>query len=320
MNKICSIVVTFNRKKELLRCINALLNQTYKVDSILIVDNCSEDGTYEYLVAEGIFNSCLVNSEELLEVNFLKGICVLYYRTGMNLGGAGGFYTGLKLAFELKKFDAYWLMDDDGYPSATCLEKQVPSIEQYAYVMPVSIDIEDHQKLSWAARKRNGKKTLSYQELKESWGNLMDYVFPFNGSLLNNNIVQDVGYINKDLFIWGDDYEHYWRCKKKGYSPVTVTAAEFYHPSHKMQFVPIFWNKIKVPFSDSKLRMLCLIRNYTYIYWHYDKKIKIIGQFLIYSWLYLITRKFDMKGYEFYLKAVKDGLKSDFTGHIKYLK
>ena len=45
MKKVAAIVVTYNRKKLLLENIKALLAQTYRNLDILIIDNCSTDGT-----------------------------------------------------------------------------------------------------------------------------------------------------------------------------------------------------------------------------------------------------------------------------------
>ena len=142
---ITSIIVTYNRKEELLRCINAVKNQTVKCTSILIVNNASTDGTKEILSSDN----------ELIVFNLEK-----------NLGGSGGFYNGLKLAHENLKSDYYWLMDDDGYPSEKCLEQLISKSTDYDYIMPASIDINNNKKLSWAVRKRNKIKTESYQDRK----------------------------------------------------------------------------------------------------------------------------------------------------------
>ena len=120
---ISAIIVTYNRSFELLRCVQAVLNQTSKVDSIVIVNNASTDNTLEKL---GEFFNISLNAIEYNEkLNFLKSekdsdiylIC-----KNENSGGAGGFYSGLKKAHECLKTDYYWLMDDDGYPSNKCLE------------------------------------------------------------------------------------------------------------------------------------------------------------------------------------------------------
>ena len=79
-NLVAAIVVTYNRKTLLVENINALLSQTRadKLD-VIIIDNASNDGTYDEI-------------KPLLDSNNN-----LYYtNTGDNLGGAGGFSYGIK--------------------------------------------------------------------------------------------------------------------------------------------------------------------------------------------------------------------------------
>ena len=49
MSKICAIVVTYNRLELLKLTIERLLNQTRKLDEIIIINNASTDGTNEFL-------------------------------------------------------------------------------------------------------------------------------------------------------------------------------------------------------------------------------------------------------------------------------
>lgn len=318
---ITAIIVTYNRQKDLLRCINAVLNQNKRPNYLLIVNNASTDDTKE--VISHLFGDfeevCHFEQDIILKAKGDNLLPVYLINKSFNTGGAGGFYTGLKVAHQYLSTDLYWMMDDDGYPSKDCLKQQLIYSEQYDYVMPVSIDIENTLQMSWPTVLKNGRKSILYKEVCSSWGNVMDYVYPFNGSLLSKKIVDKVGYINKDFFIWGDEYEHYWRCKKQGFHPVTITNAIFYHPANKMSFVPILFGLIKVPFSESKIRMVCLARNYTYIYWNHDNKMKIVYKLFIYTWLYLITRKLDISGYKLYISSVWDGLKGNFTRHLNYL-
>ena len=50
---ITAVIVTYNRKELLGQNIEMLLKQTISFDSIIIVDNCSTDGTFEYLKNHG---------------------------------------------------------------------------------------------------------------------------------------------------------------------------------------------------------------------------------------------------------------------------
>ena len=319
---VSAVVVTYNRKEELARCIKAVLGQTFPVSDLLIVDNASTDGTTGYLIEKKLLKPDFPEDQKagvLLDGGTLESVRIHYYRMHSNTGGSGGFHKGLQLAHVQLHTDFYWLMDDDGYPSADCLRMLMKGSRRYDYIMPASIDIADHTKLSWPVRMRNGKKTDSWKELRDSWGRIMHYVTPFNGILLSENCVSKVGYINPDFFLWGDEYDHYYRCLEQGFHPVTLMDAVFYHPSQKLPLIPICSGLFHVPYVDSKLRMVCLARNYTYVYRRYHQKYKIPLKFLQYTWLFLITRRGDLEGWKLYIASVGDGFREDFTRHLNYL-
>ncbi|MDN3537030.1 glycosyltransferase [Limosilactobacillus fermentum] len=75
MNKICAIVVTYNRKILLKQSLQALLDQTVTDFDILVVDNASTDNTREYI-------------DDLLQEERID-----YVNTGANLGGSGALTT-----------------------------------------------------------------------------------------------------------------------------------------------------------------------------------------------------------------------------------
>ena len=95
MKDVVAIVVTYNRKELLKKCIKALLEQE-KSDlcDILVIDNASTDGTKEEI-------NEYVNSNK-----------IIYMNTEKNIGGAGGFNFGVKEAIKLG-YKYMWLMDDD---------------------------------------------------------------------------------------------------------------------------------------------------------------------------------------------------------------
>src|SRR4051812_18012026 len=93
--RVCAVVVTFNRKKLLVECLRGLLAQTRPLDHLIVINNASTDGTADMLAAE--FPE--------LDVVHLPS----------NVGGAGGFHAGMKWARE-NGFDWTWVMDDDVAP------------------------------------------------------------------------------------------------------------------------------------------------------------------------------------------------------------
>lgn len=89
---IIAVVVTYNRIELLKRNIRCL-QQNKPVSSIIIVNNGSTDGTTEWLASQ----------KELTVIN------------QPNVGGAGGFYTGIQHAYNAHA-DWIWCMDDDVFP------------------------------------------------------------------------------------------------------------------------------------------------------------------------------------------------------------
>lgn len=317
--EVTAVIVTFNRKQALSNILMAVAKQTYPISNVLVVDNASTDGTASYISDKLALDIDVNINEKVLTVGNLNQVKINWYRAASNGGGSNGFYLGMKIANEYFNPDLYWLMDDDGEPDKSCLSKLVQSRNDTDYVMPMSIDIDNRDQLSWPVRMHNGKKTINYQELKDDWGPKMDFVTPFNGALLSRKCVNKVGYINPKLFIWGDEYDHYWRCRQAGITPITITEAKFYHPAQKLPLVKIMFGLSTAPYVDSKLRMVCLARNYTYIYKKYGQAYKIPLKFIQYTWLFWFTRKGDFAGWWLYCQSVADGLKGDFTRHLKYL-
>lgn len=227
MNKILALIVTFNRLNDLYVCVNSLRHQTYHFFDILIVNNGSTDGTKEYLDNE---NGLIVINQE-------------------NLGGAGGFYAGMKYMME-HGYEWLWMMDDDGIAAPDQLEKLLTyaSAEKYPVLNALVLNKENHEELSFHAPIKR-RYEIGDEEL------INTFVHPFNGTLINKSIIEKVGMIKKEMFIWGDEMEYMERLRVNGYKPATVVNAIHYHPKEKgkkMRVLP-FYNKLQVMDKPAKL-------------------------------------------------------------------
>lgn len=194
--KIATIVVTYNRKKLLVECIEALKKQTYKINTIYIIDNNSTDGTYELLQEKGI-----LDNEQ-----------IIYKKLSKNIGGAGGFYEGIKLAIK-KQFDWIWVMDDDTIPYNDALEnllivrKNIK--EKIAFLSSSALNDKkdkyiNHGKINLKSDKDgyfSYRKYLKYSALELESAT-------FVACLINNNAIKECGLPVKDYFIWCDDIEY----------------------------------------------------------------------------------------------------------------
>lgn len=199
MKKCADVIVTYNRKALLRENIEALTNQSYKKHDILIVDNASTDGTKEMI--------------EKLGVNNLK-----YYNTGKNLGGAGGFAYGMKIAME-GGYDYAWIMDDDSVPDKNALESLVNKAEiindEFSFFASL---------VYWTDKKvfpMNYPRT-DYKHIQETCCNyLYEYrLIPitgcsFVGCFVNLEVGRKVGLPIAEFFIYGDDVEYTHRLKRE---------------------------------------------------------------------------------------------------------
>lgn len=192
--KIATNIVTYNRKDLLKECLNALLAQTRKPNSIIIVDNNSNDGT-----------------KEMLEKEFLENPIFDYVRLSENTGSAGGQYTGIKRAYK-KGFDWVWIMDDDALPKLNALEELVlaknfltSNNESFSFLcsnvfwldgLPSKMNIPPIDK----------KDFSRYQYLQKSLIKVKSASFV--GAFFSRDIIKRVGLPIKEFFIWGDDVEY----------------------------------------------------------------------------------------------------------------
>lgn len=113
--KINAVVVTFNKIEMLRECLTSVLSQNDICNvelQLYVVDNNSTDGT-----------------QELLRKEAKKNVNIHPIFSKENIGGAGGFYLGMKQAM-LSDPDYIWVMDDDTMPTPSALYELVSASEK----------------------------------------------------------------------------------------------------------------------------------------------------------------------------------------------
>ncbi len=131
MGSVAAVIVTFNRKHLLGKCLEAVRAQTRPCERLFIIDNASSDGTFEFLAAQGFL-------DESTE----------YVRLPVNSGSAGGFHEGMRRAYEAG-FEWLWLMDDDGCPASDCLERLLSFSTVLDVIGPAVVRPDDPTRLTW---------------------------------------------------------------------------------------------------------------------------------------------------------------------------
>jgi len=247
--RICAVVVTFNRKALLEECLTALLNQTKPLDEIIVVDNASTDGT-----------------GELMETKFAH---VTYVKLSENIGGGGGFHEGMKLAYE-KGYDWIWVMDDDGIPKADALQRlfHCPMrAEETVYALASAV-LNWDETISLAHRRLFHAKTMT-ETIIGADKYTQDYfqmdTASFVGFLLSRKTIDEVGLPLKEMFIYFDDTEYSLRIRKKGIM-FTVPASKIVHGERGRALGSSPWGQ-----SPSGWRKYYAIRNQIYTYRRHGK-------------------------------------------------
>ena len=187
-NRICTVVVTYNRLSLLKDAIDALKAQTEPSD-ILVVNNGSTDGTKEFLDEQ---TELLVIHQE-------------------NLGGAGGFYAGMKYAAE-NGYDFAWVMDDDVIPEVDALKflKDAYDLlslkEKIGFLCSTVVDREGIPVNNPCVDlKRNKTGDVSWNRyLSEGVVGVSSATFV--SVFVPCSIIFEVGLPYKEFFIWGQSF------------------------------------------------------------------------------------------------------------------
>jgi rhamnopyranosyl-N-acetylglucosaminyl-diphospho-decaprenol beta-1,3/1,4-galactofuranosyltransferase len=199
--KVTAVVVTYNRLQYLKLVIAALRKQTYPLQSIVVVNNDSSDGTKAWL-------------------NEQEGLHVIHQS---NVGGAGGFNTGMKAANK-KGTDWIWLIDDDVLPDVGCLETLLQYSSYSACLHPLKIEpdgeAQDEERWFDAADCRlMDAHNFSYRHGKKVW---YRNVGSFEGMLIATEIIEKIGFPDPRFFIAHDDLIYGFLASK--YTNVMVVA------------------------------------------------------------------------------------------------
>lgn len=221
---IIALIVTFNRKNLLLECLQALSSQTRQPSKILIIDNASTDETIKELKNNGWLESDNIQLIQLKE----------------NTGGAGGFSSGMKCAFD-GGADYVWMMDDDAMPHPTALEELMKyATPQHIYA---SLAIQDQQ-TSWEMTVKQGGGWLSTHNPNDILEKMEVRSLPFLGFLIHQKLVEKIGLPDKSFFIAADDTEYCLRVKQVGSKLYLAGKSWIEHPKAHSQEYKVLGKKI----------------------------------------------------------------------------
>jgi len=301
--RIVAVAVTFNRRDLVTRLVTETGRGTVLPDEILVVDNASTDDTVEVL--RGLESPVPVTVVEL----------------GRNTGGAGGFHAGLAAALE-RGADLVWMMDDDGAPAPDCLELLLSHMADHDFVGPAVVAEQDESRLCFPIRLPGRSRVVHKMADVEAAavdGLVAGVVIPFNGVLLTRDLVERIGLVREEFFIWGDDVEYLWRARRAGARIATVSAARFRHPATDDLGTPLMFGRTTYNHSPSDLKHYCMCRNNVANLKEYVGVHGVLAFLVKTLWFYTFTRP-NPGRLRMSLGAMVAGWRGDFTGHGRYLR
>lgn len=299
-NQVIAVIVTYNRLELLKRVISSLKSQTIVLNKIIIVNNGSTDGTDTYLQS--------VNNDEVIKVISQE-----------NVGGSGGFYRGIKEAVEYE-CDWIWCMDDDVFPKENCLE----------VLLNYSQKTSDKIGILCPKRIMNGEVFIS-ETKKINLTNPFKFIYnccltredlntseavdiegmAFEGPLLKREVVENIGFPNKDFFILYDDTEYSYRAVLAGYNVRVVSKAIMNKYNHQ-SVLSYSEDKIK-----NKWKLAYHFRNTAYFCHRYGKNVFfrymgtlpfVVNMYAAITFNFFKGHKYSFSDYFLIMRMIRNGI------------
>ena len=292
MKKVLAAIVTYNRLDLLKRCLYHLSNQSFQPD-ILIINNSSTDGTEEYLMQNGIDHV-----------------------TQPNGGSSAGWWRSIKEAME-RGYDYVWLMDDDGFPDNKALELLMGQMDDHTACIS-SVVVKENKRDEFVfgipVLNKKGNPILvsakrKYNRFSELPPGTEKYPFAhlFNGALINLSLVQNIGNINKDYFLYGDEVDYFCRMREVG-KVYSLMSALHYHPDVSQRSIDktrVYYFIRNTFILNKKYFDHRVSRNFFTVAIAWARIFKRDGLGISLSYLFGKNRKYIFNG-------IRDGIRQDF--------
>ncbi len=235
MKKIAAVICNYNKSAYVTECIQSVTESVFRDFDIIVVDNASTDDSVERIREKyGEQVRLFVNKE--------------------NLGGSGGFNTGIRYALE-KGYEYVWCLDNDvlvdenaigelygfmeRHPEAGMCGSKVYHMEAPDYVQQFGIDIV-WEEYCCEAKYYNRLEDGSMPEVVYS-----DAVAACS-VLVRTSLIREIGPLPEENFLYWDDTEWGLRCNRAGYKVASIGRSKVLHcmgaKKEKVDTFPLYYS------------------------------------------------------------------------------
>ncbi|WP_414622714.1 glycosyltransferase family 2 protein [Calothrix sp. CCY 0018] len=255
--RVIAYITAYEDPEAVKSCIKAILNQTYDIAQILIIDNS------------------LKNKLDFSGQEIANNIKIINYPENIGISG------GITIAFEFAikhGYDFLWTFDQDSIPQPNCLEtllkvynEKLNNSYSVGIIAPVSIDLRTNEVITGAIFVKDHFTGCKHNN---------DYPYECDAPITSGSLVsiatakQNIS-PRADLFIDGIDMDYGLRLKQNGYHNLIVPQSILEHKFGNPLKVK-FFNKESIFQQYSALRHYYICRNHTYLATRHAKSWYII--------------------------------------------
>jgi len=223
--KVFIVILNYNGRDVIKKCLSSVFKTNYPNFEVVIVDNNSNDDSFE--IAKSNFS----------KANFI--------RNEENLGFATGNNVGIRFSLE-RMADYVLLLNNDTEVEPDFLEKlvEVGEKEEKAGVLgPVIFNGGNKQVwfskgiINWMTMKSEHSRKIETQDYYES-----DYITGC-AMLVKAEVFKEIGLFDEDFFLYWEDADFCLRAKRTGFKILVITASWVYHyeKSEKSIKNKVYW-------------------------------------------------------------------------------
>lgn len=215
---VCAVVLNWRAADETIKCVDSLLRFAKHLTSIVVVDNNSEDGSYEklqsyYLKKSG--NVYVVNSD-------------------CNNGYAGGNNFGLRFALlNIKDIDYFWIVNNDAYILEDALLPMLEMVGERKIVGSLIVNSGTSRLECYGGGVLYpilGKSKLLYNgyDIKSNFTRNPDYIMGCS-MLFHTKAMTEVGFLDESYFMYSEEVDWQTKALKIGYKLSVCDKSIIYH-------------------------------------------------------------------------------------------
>lgn len=229
--KITIVIVNWNKKHDVIKLLDSLKHIKHDNHTIVVVDNASTDDSVEAIKSHPMNVILIQNSQ--------------------NLGGTGGFNTGIQYSISNLNQDYIWLLDNDAEVCFDTLSElikemegdtnigiagsRIMSPENKELIVEIGGTV-DWKTITWSPNFRYAfEKDYAGPNILQ-----VDYVAACS-ALVRKELFKKVGFMDERFFIHWDDIDFCLSIRENGYKVVSVFSSKVFHGVEKGFNAPILY-------------------------------------------------------------------------------